>query len=398
MFSNKTYEDIFKEKKCCVIIPTYNNDKTLGKVIESVLEYTLRIIIVNDGSTDLTKQLLQKYSELSVINFDENKGKGKALRAAFKHALNLGYQFAITMDADGQHYANDIPTIINTLNTNSQSIIIGSRNMDQDGVPGKSNFGMKFSNFWFWVDTGIKMEDTQSGYRLYSLNSISKLKLLTNRFEFEVEVIVRSAWSGVCFKSVPVKVKYFPEKERVSHFRPLQDFTRISILNTVLFICAIFYGRPRMFLRKLNKANVKKFIDKNFFFNTESNLKLSLSVALGVFLGVSPIWGYQMVVALFFAYIFKLNKLIVIAASNISIPPMIPLIITASIFTGEIILGVDNLMFRFSSESTFEFIKNNLLLYVVGSLSVGLILSLFFGLTTYLFLKLFRKKAISSLK
>ena len=98
--------------------------------------------------------------------------------------------------------------------------------MTQEGVPKKSSFGNKFSNFWFWFETGIKLEDTQSGYRLYPLKTIPK-NYFTRKFEFEIEVIVRSAWNGVAVKNVPIKVLYDPS-ERVSHFRPFKDFTRIE--------------------------------------------------------------------------------------------------------------------------------------------------------------------------
>ena len=397
MINKENYRNKFQEKKCCIIIPTYNNSGTLCNVIDAILKYTSQIIIVNDGSTDSTKQLLENYKVTKIFHFSYNRGKGSALNYGFKQALKLGYHYAITMDSDGQHFAEDIPCFIDNLDTNSNVLIIGSRNMDQNGIPKKSNFGRKFSNFWFWVETGIKMDDTQSGFRLYPLNPISKLRLFTNRFEFEIEVIVRAAWSGVQFKSIPVKVKYFPEEERVSHFRPLQDFTRVSILNTILVAMALLYGRPKMLLRKLNKKNIKEFIRRNFLDSTESNLKLSLSVALGIFVGIAPIWGYQMVTALFLAYIFKLNKIVALTASNISIPPMIPFILSLSIITGELILGVEDSVFRFSSEINFEFVKTNLLVYIVGSLSIGLILSVLFGIITYILLMLFRKKMVYSL-
>jgi len=108
--------------------------------------------------------------------------------------------------------------------------------MEQEGIPRKSSFGHKFSNFWFWVETGIKLSDTQSGYRLYPLTELKKIHFFMRKFEFEIEAIVRAAWRGIPVISVPINVVYAPKETRVSHFRPIRDFTRISIMNTFWFL------------------------------------------------------------------------------------------------------------------------------------------------------------------
>ena len=249
------------QNKICVIVPTYNNHKTLKRVLDSVLLYTANIIVVNDGSTDETHQILGDYPQLAQIHFPKNSGKGMALRKGFKEALRLGYEFAVTIDSDGQHFASDIPLFISEISNDNPMLLIGSRNMMQEGVPKKSSFGNKFSNFWFWFETGNRLEDTQSGFRLYPLKHIPK-KYFTTKFEFEIEVIVRTAWKGIPVKNIPIKVLYDPA-ERVSHFRPFQDFTRISILNTVLVFIALFYIKPRDFFGSLKKKGIKKFFLEN---------------------------------------------------------------------------------------------------------------------------------------
>ena len=130
--------------------------------------------------------------------------------------------------------------------------------MEQASVPGKSSFGNKFSNFWFWVETGLKMSDTQSGYRLYPVKLLETTKFLTRKFEFEIEVLVTSAWRGIEITEVPVRVFYAEKESRVSHFRPFKDFTRISILNTVLVTIALLYIKPRDFIRGLKKKTLGK--------------------------------------------------------------------------------------------------------------------------------------------
>jgi len=102
----------FEQYKVCVIVPTYNNHKTLKRVLDSVLQYTSNVIVVNDGSTDTTAQILETYPNLVQIHHSKNSGKGMAIRNGFKKALELNYNYAITIDSDGQHFASEIPSFI----------------------------------------------------------------------------------------------------------------------------------------------------------------------------------------------------------------------------------------------------------------------------------------------
>lgn len=244
---------LFKQLKVCVLIPTYNNEQTLAKVINDVLEYTDQVVIVNDGSTDSTATILSKFDFLAVVSCPVNKGKGVALRTGFAEAISRGYDYAISIDSDGQHYASDLPIFLEKLKTSPHAVIIGARNMGQASVPGKSSFGNKFSNFWFWVTSGLTMQDTQSGYRLYPISQMTGIKFITRKFEFEIEVLVRSSWRGLAIIHVPVSVFYPESGKRVSHFRPFTDVTRITILNVFLVLIAVFYIKPRDFFRSLKK-------------------------------------------------------------------------------------------------------------------------------------------------
>jgi len=280
---------------------------------------------------------------------------------------------------------------IDKLKEEKDAVIIGARNMTQDGVPGKSSFGHKFSNFWFRVETGIKHPDTQSGFRLYPLDRIKDSKWFTKKYEFEIEVIVRLAWKGVKITYVPIKVYYAPKEERISHFRPFVDFTRISILNTLFVIFTFLYIKPRDFTKKAFSKSVKQHFYEQINNPRYSNLNLALSVAFGIFMGIIPIWGYQLVSAIFLAYLFKLNKTIVIISANISLPPLIPFILFVSVKTGELVLDVKTGL-NFHSEITFEVIKSLLKVYVVGSIVLAIIMSLFSGFLSWLLLTIFRKK------
>jgi glycosyltransferase involved in cell wall biosynthesis len=244
-------------RKICVVVPTYNNAGTLATVIEQVLLYCRNVYVVNDGSTDSTSDVLNRYPTITTISYPHNAGKGWALRQGFAAAVNDGFDYAITLDSDGQHFAQDIPALVAMLAQTGPCLIIGARNMQQAGVPRKSSFGNKFSNFWFWIETGYYIPDTQSGYRLYPIRQLRNLHFFTRKFEFEIEVIVRAAWQGIKVISTPVQVYYASGEERITHFRPFTDFTRISLLNTALVIMRIIYQLPQAGLRKLLGSTVK---------------------------------------------------------------------------------------------------------------------------------------------
>ena len=379
--------------KACVIIPTYNNAATLAAVIEDVALYSNHIIVVNDGSTDDTANIAQNYPLVQLISYPKNIGKGWALRKAFNYASEKGYQYAITIDSDGQHFAKDLPAFLDKLETDRNAIIIGARNMGQASVPGGSSFGNKFSNFWFKVETGISSPDTQSGFRLYPLEPIKKMHFFTVKYEFEIEVLVRAAWKGVDVVSVPVTVYYAPAAERISHFRPFKDFFRISVLNTILVLIAFLYIKPRDFIRTLfSRKKLKKLLDDHLFNPHHSPQLKAMSVAFGIFMGIIPIWGFQLVAAIFLAILLKLNKPLVIIAANISIPPMIPLIIFGSYKMGALWMGNHAMQINFSNAITLDSIKKNLLQYIYGSITLAIVAGIVGGLLTFIFLKIIGKK------
>ena len=238
--------------KICVIIPVYNHAKTIGAVIDGVLHYGLKVFVVNDGSTDNLLDILQIYEEkIELISYPKNKGKGYALKCGFQAAQKENYEYAITLDADGQHRPEDIPLLLSEIEQYPNSLIIGSRKLVHENMPSKSTFANRFSNFWFTVHTGKCLPDTQTGFRLYPLLQMKKMNLATSRYEAELELLVCLAWRGV--NIIPVKINvFYPERnERVTHFRPFQDFFRISVLNTVFTFVAIIYGYPRMLINKL---------------------------------------------------------------------------------------------------------------------------------------------------
>lgn len=386
-----TYKDKIKNLKCVVIIPTYNNALTISRVISDVKEYASDIIVVNDGSTDNTRDILVGIEGIKVIDYTVNKGKGYALKSGLSKAYEWGFRYAITIDSDGQHYADDIPVFIDRIEEVPDSLLIGARNLTADNMPSKNTFANKFSNFWYKVETGKKLSDTQSGYRLYPLSKIQNIHFITHRYEFEVEIIVRAAWRGVNVENIPIKVYYAPEEERVSHFRPLQDFTRISILNTVLVTFALLFYYPWKFLRSLTFSNIRKFFDKQVIHSSDSNARMAMAMGWGIFCGIIPIWGYQMIFAGFTAHFMKLNKVVAVVFSNISIPPMIPFILYGSMLFGAWILDIENV---FPIETvTFETIGLSMWQYLTGSLILASTTGVTVFLISFLLMTLFKRRA-----
>lgn len=378
-----------RDLECVVILPTYNNARTLPKVIADVKEYCDDVMVVNDGSTDDTHDILVDTPDIILLEYPDakNRGKGHALKTALRKATEMGYRYAITLDSDGQHYADDIPLFVEAISEKPDSLIIGARNLQADGMPGKNTFANKFSNFWYKVETMQTLADTQSGYRLYPLRRLAGMRFFTPRYEFEVEVIVRAAWRGVNVFNVPIKVLY-PE-DRVSHFRPLQDFTRISILNTVLVIVALLYYYPKRFLQWLSIRNIIDFFDRNLIHSGESVMRLSVAAGFGVFMGIVPIWGFQMLTSVALAHVMKLNKIIVLAFSNISLPPVLPFILFGSLWCGGVILRQPLLL---DWESlTVDMVGDMLLQYILGSVVFALAMGVLTCGISYIVIRCFRK-------
>ena len=383
----------FNQYRTCVIIPTYNNDSTLSAVIADVEQYTSNIIVVNDGSTDNTAIILASLPHIDIISYSKNKGKGWALRKGFEKAVESGYTHAITIDSDGQHFAGDLPVFMDKLQLAEDAIIIGARNMNQSSVPGKSSFGYKFSNFWFKIETGINAPDTQSGYRLYPVALMKDIHFFTRKYEFEIEVLVRAAWKGIKIESVPVLVYYAPKEKRISHFRPFKDFFRISVLNTFLVLIAFLYIKPRNFFRSIfKKRNWEVFFREQVFNVNEPHYIKALSVALGICMGIMPVWGFQLVTAIFLSIVLKLNTALVITAAHISVPLLIPLIIFFSYKTGAVWMANGGGDLTFSSSLTFESVRNNFQQYLYGGITLALVSGIVCGLVTWALLAFFNKK------
>jgi glycosyltransferase involved in cell wall biosynthesis len=390
------YEAQFKKHNACVLIPTYNNAGSLADVLSKVLEYTHQLVVVNDGSTDNTQEILRQFPQIHALNYSPNQGKGIALQRGFKEAARLGYDYAITMDSDGQHYASDLVKFLEQLDETPGALIVGARNMDQENVPTKSSFGNRFSNFWFWVNTGISLPDTQSGYRCYPLKKLVTKRYFTSKYEFEIEVMVRASWSGIKVLSIPVSVYYPNPEERVSHFRPFKDFSRISVLNTFLVLIALLWIKPRDFVGMLLKKEGWKTLWRMLFVNPqETNHTKAASVGFGFFMGVVPVWGFQLAIGIPASIAFRLNKALFLLAANISIFPFTAFWWMASLATGKWVLGYHTWSLEWRT-LTLDRVTQEGAAFFLGGTILSLALGIAGYVLTYVILFVIRRKPASA--
>lgn len=375
----------------CVLVPTYNNEKTIGDVLQRVFDVVpdATVIVVNDGSTNSTVSILKSLADkIILITNEKNNGKGFSLRRGFKKAMELGFDYVITIDSDGQHFPEDIPLLVEKAKEFPNSVIMGSRNMEHESVPGKSSFGNKFSNFWFKLETWITLPDTQTGFRIYPMKPMRKMYFFTKKFEFEIEVIVRLAWKNIKFHPVAIRVLYDMD-ERVSHFRPGRDFFRISVLNSVLVLGALFYYYPK----KIFSYDTFKTIKQEAIKPKETNFMKALSLGFGAFMGIFPIWGFQLLVGIPLAVLFKMNKVLFVAAANISIPPMIPFILYGSLLAGQFMVGGE-INHETLLSLKLEDVKTNAYQYLIGATVLSVLAFLAVFSMSFLLLKIFRKEPV----
>lgn len=225
-----------------LLLPTYNNASTLRLVLEDVrAQCACEILVVDDGSRDGTAEILasavRDHGCVSILTRQENGGKGAALRDGFLWARARGFDWVLTMDTDGQHFASDLPRLIEALPRSPTRILLGVRDFaaaDAGHVPGASRFGRAFSDFWIRLETGARVLDSQSGLRAYPVQKLPLAASRTRRYDFEVEILVRSLWAGLDVSGIPVRVYYPDPAERVSHFHALKDNIRLSVLHTRL--------------------------------------------------------------------------------------------------------------------------------------------------------------------
>ncbi len=217
-----------------VAVPVFNNCTTVNAVASGCRSVVKNVVVVDDGSTDGDVASLLEGLDVVVLRHERNLGKGRAILTASRYVEEHSGAFMITIDADGQHDPQDLVRFFPFLRENEESLIIGCRDFNTRNVPASSRFGRKFANFWLRVETGLTIDDCQSGFRAYPVKYVNRLRFKGSRYDFEAEVLAKAAWAGLELKTVPISVRYPRPEERMSSFKPFLDNLRLTGIHSML--------------------------------------------------------------------------------------------------------------------------------------------------------------------
>jgi glycosyltransferase involved in cell wall biosynthesis len=309
-----------------VVVPVYNHVATLRDVVSRCLLQHPTVLVVDDGSSDGGADVIADL-DVAVLRHAVNRGKGAALLSAADYARQHGMSHIITLDADGQHFPEDLPAFVAAIGRHPLAIHVGRRDFTALNVPRSSRFGREFSNFWLKVQTGHRLGDVQSGYRAYPLIVFEHLQFTDCRYSFEVEVLVKASWAGVPLHDVDIRVYYAPGSERISHFDKWRDNLRLSWLNTRLCLRSIAPWPHKRLVKKAAAPfswrqpirSLRRLLAQNI-----SPARLAMAMAVGVLLGALPLIACHTIATLFVAGFFGLNRYLAVAAGNLCMPPLVP--------------------------------------------------------------------------
>lgn len=215
------------------VIPSYRAERSIEQIVRALTEAAATlplmtwpsVIVVDDGSNDSTAEIAARAGAL-VVRHPENRGKGAALQSGLSRAYELGARAAVSVDADGQHPAEEALRLA-CHPAPLGSLVLAVRNLARAGAPYANRFSNRFSNAWVSLFARRVLHDTQCGLRRYPLPETLRLELSSTGFEFETEVILKAVRAGVALVELPVRVIYPAAEMRVSHFRSVRDPARI---------------------------------------------------------------------------------------------------------------------------------------------------------------------------
>lgn len=218
--------------KCCVLIPTLNESKTIGGLVSDILNKGYDVTVIDDGSSDNTADIA-KDNGAHVIRHKQNKGKGASLRDGFDHALNSGYDAVIIVDGDGQHNPEDIPRFISEAQSNGADIVIGNRMDSSRSMPVLRRITNLCLSRFISNTCGQEIPDTQCGFRLIKTDLFRSLHLTTSKFETESEILIKAGKYNFKILSIPIKSIY---KGELSTINPIKDaFRFVRLILTIKF-------------------------------------------------------------------------------------------------------------------------------------------------------------------
>jgi glycosyltransferase involved in cell wall biosynthesis len=208
------------------LIPALNAEKTVPPIVAGCLEQISHVLVVDDGSSDRTGRVAAD-AGATVLRHEVNRGKGAALKTGFAWALQQGFDGVVSLDADGQHLPTEIPKFLQTRSETAADLIIGSRRHLFGGMLPRRRMANTFSAWAIARASGTGVDDSQSGFRLYSANLLRSVHLASDGFDMESEVIIRAGRLGLKVITVPIELG-FVDGLSTSHYRPVADTLRIA--------------------------------------------------------------------------------------------------------------------------------------------------------------------------
>ncbi|MCE7910239.1 MAG: hypothetical protein DCC43_00790 [Candidatus Brocadia sp.] len=208
----------------CVVIPAYNASSTIGNIVIGALKHVSKVIVADDGSTDNTA-VAASGAGAEIVIIDRNRGKGNALTVLFQKTVDEGYDAVISMDADEQHDPEEIPKFLAAHIMHPDDIISGSRMGEKEKIPRARYNSMCIARYYISLAANQFIEDTQCGFRLYPLSIIKKIRLKTERFVTETELLMKAGDMGADIRFVSIKTIY---NENGTHFKPVKDIVAIT--------------------------------------------------------------------------------------------------------------------------------------------------------------------------
>ncbi|MBI5664934.1 MAG: DUF2062 domain-containing protein [Nitrospirae bacterium] len=377
-------------------VPVYNNKGTVREVVRECRSMLENVVVVDDGRTDADLSGLLSGIDIKIIRHEKNLGKGRAILTASRYIEEQGGAYMITIDADGQHIPVDINKFIPLLDDKAPGIIIGSRNFDTENVPPKSRFGRKFANFWLHVETGVHIDDCQSGFRAYPVKYLNRMKFRGSHYDFEAEVLARAVWAGLSLKTVNIDVVYPEPEKRVSSFRPFLDNLRLTHTHAMLIGSRLIPFRHKQLVeRPKTDFRLLRHPGKFLMMLLKENATpagLAFSAAVGVFLAVLPLMFLHTFLILYVAARLNLNKIVAVNVQHLCMPPFVPaLCIEIGFFirNGQWLTNI-------SYETVFTQFGDRLLEWLLGSLIIAPLGAVLIALITYFSAALIKRQVAAN--
>lgn len=380
-----------------VLAPIFNHVRTVEGVLDGIALHGFPIIVINDGSTDDTALVLDRWVDQGAIEAGQarrvlthaaNQGKAAALRSGFAEAARLGYTHAATIDTDGQHDPADLAKLIEVCETHPDALVVGARIKEGSHAPSASRIGRVLSNWFVWLESGVSVTDSQSGMRIYPLAFMPALSGSASRYGFETEVIARAGWYGVPVFEAPIRCIYRVPGGRTTHFRLGRDTLASATMHLRLLARAHLPGPARLcqndeatgtLPRRLGRWFSPRRLQRMVRGDAASRERFAASIGVGLLMATLPVYGVKTVVCLWLSGRFRLHPLAVIGTSSLSTPPLGVVFAAISICVGSLLLhGQVPALSGISFKQATQWSTVNTLIteWIVGSVIAGVGLGL----------------------